>query len=43
MNVTILLYFAAFVCFLLATFGAKPSISWRDAAFACIVLSLIVR
>lgn len=43
MSITVLLYVLALVCFLLAAFGARPAISFRDLAFAFLTLSLIVR
>jgi len=43
MSVSSLLYILAFVCFLLAAFGARPGLSWRDLGFAFITLSFIVR
>lgn len=44
MTTTMILYILAFVFFVLGFIGAnRPPLSWRDGAFACLVLTLILR
>lgn len=41
MNAKLICLLLAIVCFILAAFGV-PKLSWRDAGFAFVTLSLLV-
>jgi hypothetical protein len=43
LSITLVFYILAAVCFALAAVGASPRISWRDAGFFFLTLSLFVK
>lgn len=42
MNIDLLLYIGALICFLLDAFGVGASVKWVSLGFACLTASLVV-